>query len=232
MKDRIKTIKELSKNPRGKALIFFGLYFVFFCILFILMGVSSKQERNFDYEVGTPYSFNTTGIITGNYYYTYTITIDGKQDIIKGKKNDGKELLNYNNKEYFVMNDNYFVKDKVWIKSEKPFKYGDFLNPNKILALIDKSMYESTTNYENGKSIYNFLVSTNTINKEWYNMNTDYDEIPNRIVVNTERDSVVNKLLFNLDSYCVLNKMCNKEMKVELNFEEYGEVEEIVNPLE
>ena len=232
MKKKIKTISELYKSPQGKALLFFGGYFILFCILFILMGVSSKHERSFDYESGNPYSFNTVQINNDNYKYKYIMTIDGKQEVIEGKKNNEKELFTYNNKEYFILNNNYFVKESTWIKSEVPYKNGDFLNPKKVISLISKATYESKTNYESGKNIYNFLISTNTINKEWYNIDTDYDEVPNRIVVSSDTDNSVNNIILYLDSYGILNKICKNEMKIEMSFEDFGNIKEIVNPLE
>ena len=78
---------------------------------------------------------------------------------------------------------------------------------------------------------YNYLLSTNTINKEFYNMVSDFLEEPNQIVVSTDEEKHINQVLFLLDSYCSLNKTCIKNLKIDIQFDQIGKIEKIDKPI-
>ena len=231
MKNSFKEIKELYKNPRGRALLFFIFYFIFFMFIFLLLRTSNNKYNSYDYEMGRQYSFNTSAILNNNYKYYYDIHLDDKDEVITGEKYNDKEMFTYNNKNYYYTNGNYYVKDKEWVETSVPFKYSDFLDAKKVLSLVGLAYYESKTSYESGKNVYNFLISTNTINKEFNKIDSDYDEIPNRLIISTDENNSVNSINIYLDSYCVLNKKCNKSLKINLNFSEFGKVEKIKSPI-
>ena len=47
----INTIKEMSKNPKGKAILFFGFYIVFFAFVFLFINLTdSTLTYGDDYE--------------------------------------------------------------------------------------------------------------------------------------------------------------------------------------
>ena len=83
----------------------------------------------------------------------------------------------------------------------------NFINPSKLTSILENSWNEANTSYEDGRHEYSLLISTNTLNKLLDSKNTDYDEIPNKIVVSTDSDMLANKITYNLDSYCKLNNL-------------------------
>ena len=44
-----KLIKELNSTPRGKAVLFFGFYAIFFIVLFIIMAIG-KSNNNYSLD--------------------------------------------------------------------------------------------------------------------------------------------------------------------------------------
>ena len=77
-----------------------------------------------------------------------------------------------------------------------------------------------------------FVISSNTLNSILYGMNTDYDEVPNEVIIYTDVTRNVNKITFNLDSLCRNNKICNYGLKINLEYDMFGEVEGIINPMD
>ena len=71
-------LKELMSTPRGKAIVFFGAYLIFFIIIAVSArsggGNSSPLDRV--YETGDEKSFSMANIESNNYKYNYKIMID------------------------------------------------------------------------------------------------------------------------------------------------------------
>ena len=100
MKKRIEQLKEIIKNlkktDRGRALLFFLGYLLFFIIVFIFMHTSSggNLDRS-DYEKGNTIGFNVDEIMENNYSYKYTITLDINDYVFAGKRNGDLEEFIY-----------------------------------------------------------------------------------------------------------------------------------------
>ncbi len=210
--------------------MFFIFYFFFFifAILFIRYYPRSVMDGSL-YERGTPYSIDTG--IDNNYSYYSTISIDDNEYIYSGKRNGDYELITYDNKKYFRNDDNYFVYDSVWVKSNNPNKFSYFVDGDNFYGIIENATYESKTEYESGKVVYNFLITTDTLNKIINDTDTDYDDVTNRIQISVDENDVLNKVIYYLDSYCINNKLCNKGLKIEVSYDDINEVDKIDNPI-
>lgn len=219
--------KDIKSSPRKQALAFFGFYLIFFIILSLLARRPIKTN-NYN-ETNKKYPFSLINILNKNYDYTYTITIDDMKNIYKGQKYNENEHFYYNEKEFLKINNNYYENNPIWIKIENPNEYSKFMDIEVINNIIEKGMYESKTTYESGKTIYNFLISSNTLNEMINNINTDYLEEPNKFQIITDDKNNVNKIVYNLSSYCLVNNICQKSLNIELSYENFGEVEEINN---
>ena len=67
MKELFKNIKELSKTTKGKAILFFGFYFVFFIIIMIIARFGSRNyTKPSDYEKGKSGTFYINDIVDKN----------------------------------------------------------------------------------------------------------------------------------------------------------------------
>ena len=234
MVEIIEKIKEMSKNPKGKAVLFFGFYIIFFIFVFLFINLSkSTLTYGDDYEKSySSYTFNLEKIFAENYSFNYKITLDNNIYTYFGAKKEEVESIKYNNMDYYRNGNNYYLKNEVWVKVDNPYVCSEFLNNKNIKMILENSYFISKTVYENGKNAFNFAISSNTLNTILYGLNTDYDEVPNEIIINTDEDRNVNNIVFNLNSLCKNNGFCNYGLKVELFYDSFGDVEEIVNPIE
>ena len=233
MSDWLEKIKELLHSPKGKPILFFGFYLIFFFFLMIISRVgNSYVTQPSDYERGNAYSFKAENLAANNYYFDYTISIDDSVYEYQGRENGDLELFEFQNNQYFYDGKKYYQKNTDWVEVENPYINYLFLDINSLFNLVDLAYYESRTTYESGKSNYNFLLSTNSILKELKNVDSDIDDEANRLILSTDEDDEVNQFVLQLDSYCSYEKLCQKTMKINLQYDQFGEVKSIDNPLD
>jgi len=231
IKEIKKNIKELKKTPRGNAILFFAFYFFFFLILMLLVRVNgTNTTTSSDYEKGRAYNFSTSDLMDNNYEYTYTVTLDNTKYTYTGTKNNINSLFSYNGFNYYSSGDNYFINNTIWTKCDNPILFSEFIMTDNISKIFNNMSYKSTTTYEDGTFSYEFLISTNTLNELLKGIISDYDEVPNEIIVGTNSEKSVNSIKYILDSYCKLNNLCTNSLELEVSYSRYGKIESIDNP--
>ena len=229
LKDKI---KEMSKDTKGKAVLFFGFYIIFFAGVFLFINLTdSKLTYGDDYERSTvSYTFNLDNIFKENYSFTYDITLDNNFYSYFGAKKEEVESFKYNNLDYYRDGEKFLVKKDEWIEAENPYVYREYLNNKNIKMILENAYFVSKTVYESGKNTFNFAISSNTLNNLLYGLNTDFDEVPNEIIISTDENKNVNNIIFNLNSLCKNNDFCNYGFKVDLKFDNFGDIEGILDP--
>lgn len=230
----INTIKEMSKNPKGKAILFFGFYIVFFAFVFLFINLTdSTLTYGDDYEKSySSYTFNLDKVFSNNYAFKYDVNLDNNIHSYIGAKKDETESIKFNNLDYYRNGSMFLVKGDTWTNTNNPYIFGEYFDTLNIKKILEKSHFVSKTMFENGTTAFNFVISSNTLNSILYGMNTDYDEVPNEVIIYTDVTRNVNKITFNLDSLCRNNKICNYGLKINLEYDMFGEVEGIVNPMD
>ena len=56
---------------------------------------------------------------------------------------------------------------------ENPFVGYGFMDTNNISDILNEAMYVSKTEYDNGREVYNFKISSATLNKLFENKDLD-----------------------------------------------------------
>lgn len=232
MKNLIEKLEEIKNSPRGGAIFFFAFYFLFFVFVFALLGIGHNNSNTSKKYEGNK-STNYNGMSNKNYDFIYKINLDGIEYNYIGKQNNDKSLFEFNGNNYYVAGDKYFIYDGSNLNSvNSPYIVDEiFVDSDKISELIKLASFESKTEYESGKKNYNYLISSNTINKYFYNIDSDYLENPNRLVVIANENNIVDNVVLYLDSFCVLNKTCQNSLRIELSYSNFGKIEEINNPI-
>ncbi len=227
-------LKELMKTPKGKAVVFFGAYLVFFIIIAVVARVGARRPTVKDYETGNEYQFSFANVEKNNYKFNYKIKIDDNYLTYSGVRYNTQEKVTCTNlEEFYKEGENYFKNTGgVWLKANDPYMYKEFYDVDIVESLIEASSYISKTTFENGKTIYNFKTSSAVISKLINSSDLDIEEIPNEISISTDEDGYVNEVKFTLDSYCKAKSLCVNNMSITLNYELYGEIEKITSPLE
>lgn len=231
-------IKDLLKTPRGRGILFFVAYFFFFLAVILLVRFGNRGSViGSDLEYTKKYNFLTSNITSNNYNFSYEVMIDSSTITYQGSRYKNTELFNVNDgisvSEFYRDGDSYLTNNgQLWLKCDNPYQYYQFMDIDNILNIVESATYISNTNYESGKSVYNFQIATATITKLFEDLDVDVDEVPNELVVITDEDGYVNEVKFILDSYCKVKSACTSSMNINLKYENFGSVEEIKSPLE
>lgn len=233
MKNMFYKINEFRKDSRGGAFLFFGFYFFFFLFLvFFLRSRHSEMEKNFSYEYDkpNPILYSIDSLSSDNYSFHYIVLLDGVKHEYIGKKNQD-ELFDYQGGSYYHHENDFYKKNNQWEKSMSPYLFSDFYQIKTISFLLKNSYVESNIKYDSGKVNYYLLISSNTINQEIHNVNTDYSEVPNQLVLSFDEKENLEQIHYYLNSYCTLNKMCESSLEIIISFDDVGKIEEIKNPM-
>lgn len=234
MKKILEKIKELNSTAKGKAILFFAFYLIFFLIVVLVsrLGTRTPLAGSGDYEPGNGnVTFYVDKILNNNYIYGYTVSLDGVKYEYYGQKYENTELFKFNNRQYYRTGNDFYVKNTVWEKVPNPYLFAEFFDINQISKVMNVASYDSKISYEDGRRAYTFLLSSNSINQLLNNIDSDFYEEPNIVTLEVDDLKNVNKISLDLDSYCTLNKLCQKTLKVEIEYDMFGEVTKIDNPV-
>ena len=229
-------LKEMAKDPKGKAILFFVFYFFFFLILIISIRVKSEFSR-VDKESPTEeekYSF--TSIVNGNYHYNYNILLNNDiytydVDKINSKEKFSYTLNNENMKNYYRNNDLFLTQlNNEWQKTENPYILKEFLNIDMIKTILDSSTYSSKTEYESGNIIYHYEISTSTLLKLLENVNIDLSDETNKVDIVSNEDNIVDEIDYNIDSYIKYKNINNSKCSIKIKYSKFGEISKIEEP--
>lgn len=229
MKNFINNFKEFKKKPNSNAIMFFGFYIIFFVILFMVIGIKGDRNSLFqEYEKGNKGYFNNTGVMSKNYFYDYKIYLNGVLYDYYGRRNDNIEVFKFNNNDYYRDGNEYYLNN---IVVDNPYIFYEMIDVDNFNNIFSNAYYNSKTEYEDGRVDYNYLISSNSLNKLLYDVDTDFEEVPNNIVFSTDDENNLNKIVYNLDNYCLNSDLCNS-LKIELNYELFGNVSNLEKQVE
>lgn len=216
------------KTPRGRAIMFFGIYFVFFAVILMLARGNRGDVIGTGYEPGRPYSFNMSLLQAGNFHFKYTYQLDQTTLIYEGDRNVDRQVFSDGGRKFFANKDNYLEqKDGLWVKVEKPYLLSEYLDVSTISKLILSSTYVSQTQFDDGRSVVNFQITTNTLVKELEGITIDIDSLVNEIIVSTDTERKVTQIKFLLTDYCQYKQLVTGNATLTLDYSNFGKVAEI-----
>ena len=234
MKNFLNRIKDnFEENEKKKVIGFISFYAVFFVILFIIM--FSHRDKDFllqEYERLGSSSINLESIMKCNYFFDYKVSIDDVKYDYYGKRLNDIRSFKYNNQDYYQKEDSFFMNQGIWVKTNNPIVYYDFFQEDTIQKIVEQATPYSEKSYENGSVDYYYYLSSNTLYSVFYQKNTDYDEVPNEMVISMDKDQHITKIVYHLNSYCATVENCNQSLDIEADYELFGSIQTIDNPLE
>lgn len=224
--------QENLKNPRTRAFIFFGFYFVFFVVLFIILG-NSQNEPQVDPvdEIDIEYQFDL--INEENYHFVYQVKEDEKTIVYEGDKNLEKELFTVkddsNIKEYFNNDNMFLVKNELWELGENPYSYPIFFDVKEINRLVKNSTLISKTEFSNNDRLYQYEISTTTLLSLLEEQEVDLMDEPNKIHLYVNEGEVY-KIELDLTPYISYQKGKPHSLQITLEYTNFGEIQELDIP--
>lgn len=227
MKEKIKQfvnlIKKLNSTPRGKSVLFFGFYGIFFIFLFIAMAVGRGSGYSLD-NLGNSSNFSLESIYNNNFEFSYKVSIDESIYMYTGKRYNDKESFIFNNLEYYNLDDDFYQRTgDSFIETVNPYVYSDFMKVDNIQEFINLATLNSKTEYENGDFVYNYKISTTSIVKKIEDIDIDIDDLPNEISVCISNGNI-KSIEFNLNSYGLFKGISNDKFVITLSYFNQGEV--------
>ena len=234
MKDFLNKIRDFNKedgdNSTQKTIMFFAFYLVFFAILFgVIIFGGDKNYLHQEYEKGNN-SFNNKGVLNKNFVYDYKITKDEVLYDYYGKRYGDVESFKYNNEDYYRDKNEYFVNKNPWTKCDNPYQFYEFIDFENLAMIISKATFMVKKDLDSGGVEYHYLITNNTLNQILYNENTDYDDDADSIDIVTDSSNNVSKITYQLEHFCSRRNNCNT-LTIEMNFEMFGSVTKIDNPI-
>lgn len=227
----LKGILQFMKTPRGKAVLFFGVYAVFFIVLALASRISGSGDVIGSKVNLTPYSYSLSSISARNYYYQYQYQIDDRIFSFTGAQNGDKALFSDGVTNYY-QNGTLFMKqqDGIWIKCDTPYIISSLLDSSVIEQLINSSTYVSKTQLATGDEEINFQITTTTLAKLLDNIDIDLDDPVNTIQLKKNSTGDVNQIIYDFSSYAIYKQMASTKFQLVLSYSDFGTVNEIKDP--
>lgn len=233
----IEFIKDLYKTKRGRAILFFAFYFIFFFCLISLIRTNytpnKEADTTSDNKVNTEYKLD--GIKNGNYHFTREENINGVITNFTGDKSDNKidGVMTSNNNFY-----NYFIYDNIsLIKTTDKYEvtsdlyhFNNITDDKAIEKILERSTLISKTEYETGNISYNYEITTNTIDSILNNTNIDIADIPNKIVLEANEENEVVKITYDLSSYATYLNGMPTITSITITYSNFGEIKDLEIP--
>ena len=223
MKKYIELFKEFKKKRYAKAVFFFGFYLLLFLIIGILTRVNDPNNK-YEFERGDSGVLDVRSIRNNNYSFTYEVKLDDDTYNYEGNKSDDKINYKYNEKEYYQDKLKTYVKKDDWSSTDSPIKFYKLLDENTLRNIVDSSYVESKTTYDNGNTVYNLLVSSNTLNEILDDKDTDIEEIPNKIVISMNSNNYITEIDYDLGSYCKEKNVCKDKLNIACKYTDFSNV--------
>lgn len=196
------TYKNISSNSQKKAWIILSIYFIFFAV--IIFSIRSNQTKNDNLnQNNSNLPFSISKIKSNNYDFKYTVNFDNNIIIYQGKNYQNNSLFTVNDLDtYYKEGEAYFKKEnQVFVNSDNPYKFSELRNIDVVEKILNQAKLDSHTIYEDSTKIYNYQITTDTLEKIFNNRDIDTDLAVNKITVYVDKLNQASKFTFDFSSY-------------------------------
>ncbi len=221
-------VLEFVRTPRGKAFIFFGVYFIFFLVLSMVAHIGGKGAviGSTDLNLGK-FSYNLSSIKGGNYNFVYQFFVDQNTITYSGKHYDDKMLFSDGVFNYYQQGSTLMrEQDGIFLKSDAPCPLFSLTDVTVIDNLIKASTYISKTELATGEEIVNLAISTTTLVKQLDGLDIDLDDLVNSIELKKNKDDEVVEIKYIFDNYAKYKGLANNSFHLVLTYSNFGDIEE------
>lgn len=223
--------RNFIKTPRGKAVLFFGVYFIFFVGLAIFSRAAGTGNSFSPQLNVTPYSYSLKQISNHNYHYQYQYQIDGSIVTFEGDRANKKSLFSDGVTSYY-QNGDLFMRNQegIWIKCDNPYIFPSLLDDSNINKIISSATYVSKTELASGEEEVNFEISTTTLVKILDGIDIDLDDPVNTIQLKKDDTGEVVEIRYNLTNYAIFHGRCSSQFELMLSYSNFDGISKIQDP--
>jgi len=230
-------IKILYQSEKGRALLFFGFYLLFFVLVGIMLRTTHQmvpEEKKEPIEK-VDYTYKLDQLEKKNYHYQYLVTFGEDVYFYEGDCNHSKELFTVTSKdkkEIYFRDGAIFIKaeDSNWIVAEDPYILSGVYDITVLKQILAEAKFLSKTEYDSGKSEVKFSISSTNLHKILTSQTVDTLEDKNEIILYLDKNKNIEKLEYNLTSYVTALNQMPKNTIIEISYSNFGGVKEIEKP--
>lgn len=196
------TVNDVFNDSQKKAWVVLGAYFIFFIV--IIFSIRSNQTKNDNLnQNNSNLPFSISKIKSNNYDFKYTVDFDDNIIIYQGKNYQNNSLFTVNDLDtYYKEGEVFFKKEnEVFVNSDNPYKFSELRNIDIVEKILNQAKLDSHTIYEDSTKIYNYQITTDTLEKIFNNRDIDTDLAVNKITVYVDKLNQASKFTFDFSSY-------------------------------
>lgn len=196
------TVNDVFNDSQKKAWVVLGAYFIFFIV--IIFSIRSNQTKNDNLnQNNSNLPFSISKIKSNNYDFKYTVNFDDNIIIYQGKNYQSNSLFTVNDLDtYYKEGEVFFKKEnEVFVNSDNPYKFSELRNIDILEKILNQAKLDSHTIYEDSTKIYNYQITTDTLEKIFNNRDIDTDLAVNKITVYVDKLNQASKFTFDFSSY-------------------------------
>lgn len=196
------TVNDVFNDSQKKAWVVLGAYFIFFIV--IIFSIRSNQTKNDNLnQNNSNLPFSISKIKSNNYDFKYTVDFDDNIIIYQGKNYQNNSLFTVNDLDtYYKEGEVFFKKEnEVFVNSDNPYKFSELRNIDIVEKILNQAKLDSHTIYEDSTKIYNYQITTDTLEKIFNNRDIDTDLAVNKITVYVDKLNQAYKFTFDFSSY-------------------------------
>lgn len=226
IKKFVQQFNKILSNKQQRAIIMLFIMVLFFGFLIFLGRTGNRYDNDVKENINS-FDFSLSKIKDGNYHFIYTINSNNVEDKYEGNHYNDKALFNNLENKYLLYDSTYFKDfNGVWSKTEvnELFKFTDVSNIEKIL---ENAMLDNKTEYSNNELLFNYNITTSSLDKIINDLDTDIADDLNTISITTTSDKEAYKIEFNITPYSIYKY--NTNTNIILEYSNFGGVEEIKN---
>lgn len=196
------TVNDVFNDSQKKAWVVLGAYFIFFIV--IIFSIRSNQTKNDNLnQNNSNLPFGLSKIKSNNYDFKYTVDFDDNIIIYQGKNYQNNSLFTVNDLDtYYKEGEVFFKKEnEVFVNSDNPYKFSELRNIDIVEKILNQAKLDSHTIYEDSTKIYNYQITTDSLEKIFNNRDIDTDLAVNKIIVYVDKLNQASKFTFDFSSY-------------------------------
>lgn len=196
------TVNDVFNDSQKKAWVVLGAYFIFFIV--IIFSIRSNQTKNDNLnQNNSNLPFSISKIKSNNYDFKYTVNFDDNIIIYQGKNYQSNSLFTVNDLDtYYKEGEVFFKKEnEVFVNSDNPYKFSELRNIDIVEKILNQAKLDSHTIYEDSTKIYNYQITTDTLEKIFNNRDIDTDLAVNKITVYVDKLNQASKFTFDFSFY-------------------------------
>ena len=239
----LETIKELWKTPRGKAILFFVFYIIFFFGAVVLIRTNNAENTSQTLTEGTNETTQTIRstykldkIEAGNYHFVREENRNGIVTTFVGDTANNRSQVMMTQgtayKNYFLYSDIVLEQENgVYKVGINPYLYPNITTYSSIRAILSQATLKSKTEYEGANTIYQYEITTTTLAYILDQQEIDLDDPVNTIEVEVDEENEVVGITYGLNSYhAYKTNGLENALTISIKYSDFGEIAELEIP--